>query len=53
EVVDITQAGFEGDMLEAQAFAYLALRCKAGLSLSAPMTTGVKTPLTGGQLSQP
>ncbi|NOX73946.1 MAG: anhydro-N-acetylmuramic acid kinase, partial [Alphaproteobacteria bacterium] len=46
EVVDITQAGFDGDMLEAQAFAYLALRCKAGLALSAPMTTGVKTPLT-------
>jgi anhydro-N-acetylmuramic acid kinase len=53
DVVDIAEAGFDGDMLEAQAFAYLALRSRAGLTLSAPMTTGVHAPLTGGQLSTP
>lgn len=53
EVEDIDQAGFDGDMLEAQAFAYLALRAKKGLTLSAPGTTGVKTPMTGGRLSSP
>jgi anhydro-N-acetylmuramic acid kinase len=53
DVVDIADARFDGDMLEAQAFAYLALRSKASLSLSAPMTTGVKVPLTGGRISLP
>ncbi len=52
-VEDIDDAGFDGDMLEAQAFAYLAVRAQKGLSLSAPGTTGVKTPLTGGRLSLP
>ncbi|MFT5638214.1 MAG: anhydro-N-acetylmuramic acid kinase [Paracoccaceae bacterium] len=53
KVEDVTAAGFDGDMLEAQAFAYLAVRSKAGLPLSASGSTGVKTPLTGGVLSAP
>jgi anhydro-N-acetylmuramic acid kinase len=51
EAVEV--AGFDGDMLEAQAFAFLALRVKLGLPLSAPGTTGVPSPTTGGRVSVP
>ncbi len=37
-----------GDMLEAQAFAYLAVRSVRGLPLSFPTTTGVEEPMCGG-----
>jgi len=50
-VADIDKVGMDGDMLEAQAFAYLAVRAKHGLPLSAAGTTGVMRPLTGGRLS--
>ncbi len=40
----------DGDALEAQAFAYLAVRSLAGLPLSLPSTTGVPRPTTGGRL---
>lgn len=43
-------AGWNGDALEAQAFAYLAVRSLYGMSLSVPGTTGVKRALTGGTL---
>lgn len=52
-VEDIDDAGFDGDMLEAQAFAYLALRVERGLTLSAPGTTGVAKALSGGRMSLP
>ena len=39
--------------LEAQAFAYLAVRSLRGLPLSLPTTTGVPAPLTGGVLARP
>jgi anhydro-N-acetylmuramic acid kinase len=42
--------GWDGDALEAQAFAYLAVRSLRGLPLSLPTTTGVSRPLTGGRL---
>ena len=49
--VDPVEAvGWNGDALEAQAFAYLAVRSAQGLPLSFPTTTGVKAPLTGGRL---
>ena len=49
--VDPVEAvGWRGDELEAEAFAYLAVRSLNGLSLSVPTTTGVKIPMTGGQL---
>lgn len=38
---------WDGDMLEAQAFAYLAVRCLRGLPISFPGTTGVPRPMTG------
>jgi anhydro-N-acetylmuramic acid kinase len=41
---------WNGDMLEAQAFAWLARRSVAGLPLSLPTTTGVPQPMTGGVL---
>ena len=49
----IEAVGLDGDMIEAQAFAYLAARVLRGLPLSAPGTTGVDAPLAGGRISQP
>ncbi|MCP5084592.1 MAG: anhydro-N-acetylmuramic acid kinase [Alphaproteobacteria bacterium] len=42
--------GFNGDSVEAEAFAYLAVRSLRGLPLSFPGTTGCPEPLTGGVL---
>ncbi len=47
-VAPVEAVGWEGDAIEAQAFAYLALRARAGLPLSFPGTTGVPKPMTGG-----
>jgi anhydro-N-acetylmuramic acid kinase len=46
----VEAVGWNGDALEAQAFAYLAVRSLAGLPLSLPSTTGVPRPTTGGRL---
>lgn len=43
----------DGDMLEAQAFAFLAVRVLRGLPLSFPGTTSVDAPMRGGRLSHP
>ena len=43
--------GFDGDMLEAQAFAWLAVRVMRRLPTSAPTTTGCRAPVGGGQVS--
>lgn len=40
--------GWDGDAIEAQAFAFLAVRSLKGLPLSVPGTTGVPRPMTGG-----
>lgn len=48
-VLPVEQAGWQGDALEAQAFAYLAMRSLLKLPLSLPTTTGVPAPQTGGQ----
>jgi len=53
EVFDIDDIGFDGDMLEAQAFAYLAARVARGLPTSFPATTATKAPLCGGKISLP
>jgi len=50
-VVDIDAEKMDGDMLEAQAFAYLAVRVKQGLPLSSPSTTGVSSAIPGGRIS--
>jgi anhydro-N-acetylmuramic acid kinase len=48
-VLTTEDAGWDGDAMEAEAFAYLAMRSKKGLPLSLPTTTGVKQPMTGGK----
>jgi anhydro-N-acetylmuramic acid kinase len=48
-VLSAEEAGWDGDMLEAHGFAYLAMRSERGLPLSLPTTTGVKVPTTGGK----
>ncbi len=52
-VEPIETAGLDGDMIEAQAFGYLAVRVLRGLPTSAPGTTGVAAPVAGGQHSDP
>ena len=47
------EAGWPIDALEAQAFAYLAVRSLRGLPISLPATTGVARPLCGGVLAEP
>ena len=42
-----------GDFIEAEAFAYLAVRSRLGLPLSVPGTTGVPKPMTGGKFHEP
>ncbi|MFZ4763038.1 MAG: anhydro-N-acetylmuramic acid kinase [Alphaproteobacteria bacterium] len=42
-----------GDSVEAEAFAYLAVRSIKGLPFSFPLTTGVPTPLCGGRTYYP
>lgn len=49
-VAPVEAVGWDGDALEAQAFAYLAVRSLRGLPLTVPTTTGVSRPLTGGRL---
>jgi len=46
-------AGWSVDSLEAQAFAYLAVRSLRGLPITFPGTTGAPRPLTGGVLVRP
>lgn len=53
EVVPVEAAGLDGDMLEAQAFGWLAVRVLKGLPTSAPLTTGVAAPVCGGRISHP
>lgn len=45
--------GWDGDALEAQIFAYFAIRSVKALPLSLPSTTGVPLPMTGGELHRP
>lgn len=43
--------GWNGDALEAEAFAWLAVRVLDGKPLSWPETTGVPVPMTGGRVA--
>lgn len=51
--VPVEAVGWNGDALEAEAFAYLAVRVRRGLPTSFPETTGVPQPTTGGRVSTP
>ncbi len=46
----IDKYGIDGDFVESQAFAYLAIRSYLKLPISFPKTTGCKKPCTGGVL---
>ncbi len=48
----VEAAGWDGDALEAQCFAYLAVRVRRGLPLSFPGTTGVPAPQAGGRITE-
>lgn len=52
-VQPVEAIGLDGDMLEAQAFAYLAVRVAMGLPTSCPATTGVRALVGGGIVSVP
>ena len=41
-----------GDFIESQAFAFLAIRSFQGLPISFPKTTGCKNPCLGGEIIQ-
>ena len=48
EVISAEDAGWDGNAIEAQAFACLAVRNLRDLPISWPLTTGAPTPMTGG-----
>lgn len=52
-VEPVEAVGLDGDMLEAQAFAFLAVRVLRGMATSCPSTTGVAGLVGGGQISLP
>jgi anhydro-N-acetylmuramic acid kinase len=52
-VQPVEEIGLNGDMLEAQAFAFLAVRVLRGLPTSAPGTTGVAAAIGGGRVARP
>ncbi len=52
-VEPVEAVGLDGDMLEAQAFAYLAVRVARGMPTSCPGTTGVRALVGGGIVSTP
>ncbi len=52
-VEPVESVGLDGDMLEAQAFAHLAVRVARGMPTSCPGTTGVRAAVGGGTISHP
>ena len=50
-VVPIEALGFDGDSVEAEAWAYLAVRSLKGLPITYTGTTGAPKPLRGGVLA--
>ena len=51
-VIPAEALGLDGDSIEAEAWAYLAVRCVKGLPITFPGTTGVPKPMTGGTLAR-
>jgi anhydro-N-acetylmuramic acid kinase len=45
--------GWSIDCLEAQAFAFLAVRSRRGMPITFPGTTGAPKPLSGGRIARP
>ena len=53
EVRPAESFGFDGDAMEAEAWAYLAVRSLKGLPISFPPTTRVPAAMTGGVIAKP
>ncbi len=53
DVVPVEDLGWRGDALEAEAFAFLAVRRLRQLPTSWPQTTGINRPACGGEVIQP
>jgi anhydro-N-acetylmuramic acid kinase len=53
EPIRAEDAGWRGDAIEAECFAFLAVRASRGLPITFPLTTGVEAPLTGGRIAEP
>lgn len=53
KVEPVENLGWNGDAIEAQAFAYMAARCLRSMPITFPGTTGVATPQSGGQIARP
>jgi len=51
QAVSADEFGWRGDAVEAECFAFLAVRTLRGLPISFPTTTGVAQPMTGGRLA--
>ncbi len=45
--------GFNSQYVEAEAFAYLAIRSLRGLPITFPKTTGINVPMSGGKIYNP
>ena len=52
-VIAAEEVRMNGDSMEAEAWAYLAVRCLRGLPITFPGTTGVPHPLSGGLVVRP
>lgn len=52
-VINADDLGWDGDAIEAEGFAFMAVRSMLGLPLSFPSTTGVSHPITGGRIVNP
>jgi anhydro-N-acetylmuramic acid kinase len=53
ELVSVDELGWNGDAIEAQGFAYMAVRTLTGLPISFPGTTGAARPMPGGRVHCP
>lgn len=53
DIRPVETAGLDGDMLEAQAFGWLAVRVLRGLPTSGPATTAAPARICGGRISPP
>ena len=52
-VEPVSALGFDGDYIEAEAFAYMAVRRVFDLPITFPGTTGISKPSTGGVINNP
>ncbi len=52
-VILAEDVGLDGDAMEAEAWAYLAVRSRRGLPLTWPTTTGCRRPTSGGVFAAP